>query len=76
MSRDYEQHCVGVVCPFFVGKNRSRIICEGQSAGNLLSISFSNPADCANWVKQNCNSFAPKCIIEESLKRKWEDMER
>lgn len=68
----YERHATDILCPFFIGKERSKIVCEGLIAGSHTSISFKNPADCVAWRSNYCRSDHNSCEIHIMLTRKYQ----
>ena len=72
MSKSYESHYVSVVCPFFVGKERSRITCEGLASGSSMSMAFASPAECNDWKTRYCSSDYKTCPFTGLLNDKWD----
>lgn len=72
MSRSYETNCASVICPFFIGKDRNKIVCEGIVAGSSMSMSFASPADCVTWRKDFCSKDYPLCPFAGFLNDKWD----
>lgn len=72
-KKSYERHSVDILCPFFVGKDTSRIVCEGLLPGSTTGLSFSNPAVYADWVNKKCKANYNSCAIADMLNRKWNE---
>lgn len=70
-NRPYERNSVSVLCPFYIGKERNRIVCEGLITGTQTSISFANSSECCEWKTKYCGKDYNACGIAGMLNRKW-----
>lgn len=69
--RTYERHAADILCPFFVGKERNKIVCEGLIDGSTTSMAFKNSAVCFAWQEDYCAGSYGSCGIASMLEAKW-----
>lgn len=74
-TRTYDRNSASVLCPFYIGKERNRIVCEGLITGAQTSMSFQNPAECAKWKNRYCDRDYNSCGIAGMLNRKWDTIQ-
>ena len=65
----------GAECPYWEGKDRQSIYCEGIEEGTRIRLSFSTAGDKQDYFRSRCCSCKEwrRCYIARALEEKWKD---
>lgn len=63
-----------VKCPFYRNHDQNRIVCEGLSEGNTLSLVFQSSREKSEYMKDVCYGLLTcrDCLIHIMLDTKYE----
>lgn len=65
----------GAECPYWEGKDRQSIYCEGVEEGSRIRLSFSSPQDKQDYFRARCCHCKDwhRCRIAQMLDKKWSE---